>query len=413
MNDLLFCSRDLGDLTRAYPDLIRDEVDSWSENKVLAASETDLINYLVDRYTLDAPKLRPREEWQASSEDTKVDVSHDFRRGGYGRQLLVPGQRITVKVPFDGDTDLLQVRPSTFDFSPSRARVLPRESALELSHSVPQDEANAKGTLQRIDRVIASVEQYLQRVRQDCEGWNSNLPRVATDCIQARKRRLLAQANLLAQLGIPLKRHANSPTSISVPVTRRSRPKAHIPTTPTNAYQPEPAIVEDDYGFILDIISSMATTIERSPSAFARLSEEHIRDHILVSLNGHFDGGATGETFNSQGKTDILIREKDENVFIAECKFWSGQAGLHDAINQLLGYVTWRDTKTALIVFSKNKDFSAVLKTVVECVPNHPNCKSAAKQLGESHFRYVFGQKNDEYRDVHLTVLVFNIPVLY
>ena len=131
-----------------------------------------------------------------------------------------------------------------------------------------------------------------------------------------------------------------------------------------------------------------------------------------MSLNGQFDGGATRETFNSEGKTDILIREKNENAFIAECKFWSGQAGLYEAIDQLLGYVTWRDTKTALIVFSKNKDFTGVLKTIAECVPNHPNCKAAAKQLGETQFRCIFGQKNDENRDVHLTVLVFNIPAL-
>ena len=191
---------------------------------------------------------------------------------------------------------------------------------------------------------------------------------------------------------------------------RRSRPRARIPATPTSAYQPEPAIAEDDYDFILDIISSMAITIERSPAAFARLSEEHIRDHILVSLKGHFEGGATGETFNSQGKTDILIREKDENVFIAECKFWSGQARLYGVIDQLLGYVTWRDTKTALIVFSKNKNFTGVLKSIAECVPNHPNCKRVGKQSRETQFRYVFGQQSDENRDFHLTVLVFHIP---
>jgi len=32
-------------------------------------------------------------------------------------------------------------------------------------------------------------------------------------------------------------------------------------------------------------------------------------------------GKATGETFNRARKTDILLREGDRNVFIAECKF--------------------------------------------------------------------------------------------
>ena len=414
MSDLLFCRKDLSALIRSYPETIRNEVDGWEENKVLAASETDLIGYLEQKYVLDAPELRPREEWQASSEDTKIDVSHDFRRGGYadGRQLLVPGQRVIVKVPFRGDPDLFEFRPSRYDLNPPRATVLVHESALELSFEAPQDESNAQRIQERMDNLITRVERNLERVRQDCEAWNSDLTRVATDCFQARKQRLLEQANLVAQLGIPLTRHADSPDSISIPVTRRRRPKVRVPATPATSFRAEPTIVEDDYGFILDIISKMATTIERSPSTFARLPEEHIRDHILVSLNGYFEGGATGETFNSQGKTDILIREQDVNVFIAECKFWSGQAALHEAIDQLLRYVTWRDTKTALIVFSKNKDFTGVLETIAECVPKHPNCKSAAKQPGETQFRYVFGQKNDENRDIHLNVLVFHIPPL-
>lgn len=37
------------------------------------------------------------------------------------------------------------------------------------------------------------------------------------------------------------------------------------------------------------------------------MGEEHIRDHILVSLYGQFEGAATSETFNRSGKTDILF----------------------------------------------------------------------------------------------------------
>jgi hypothetical protein len=38
--------------------------------------------------------------------------------------------------------------------------------------------------------------------------------------------------------------------------------------------------------------------------------EEDLRQHFLAQLNGHFEGSATGETFNYEGKTDILIRER-------------------------------------------------------------------------------------------------------
>ena len=131
---------------------------------------------------------------------------------------------------------------------------------------------------------------------------------------------------------------------------------------------------------------------------------------ILVSLNGVYEGSATGETFNSTGKTDILIREQGGNVFVAECKIWQGERSLQEAIDQLLGYVTWRDTKTALIVFSKNKDFTNVLTKSSEGVPAHPKYKRTVKTVGETQTRYLFSQKNDVNRDVHVSVLAFDIP---
>ena len=76
-----------------------------------------------------------------------------------------------------------------------------------------------------------------------------------------------------------------------------------------------------------------------------------------MQLNGQYHGAATGETFNCKGKTDILIRHQDKNIFVAECKFWEGYEALIKTTNQLLSYTTWRDTKTALIIFSRRIGF--------------------------------------------------------
>ncbi len=96
----------------------------------------------------------------------------------------------------------------------------------------------------------------------------------------------------------------------------------------------------------LKIMQDMALVMERSPEAFKSMDEEALRQHFLVQLNAQFEGKATGETFNMGGKTDILLREADRNAFIAECKFWKGPKGFGEAIDQLLGYASWRDSKT-------------------------------------------------------------------
>jgi hypothetical protein len=154
----------------------------------------------------------------------------------------------------------------------------------------------------------------------------------------------------------------------------------------------------------------MAQVMERSPSAFVSMDEESLRSHFLVQLNGHYEGQATGETFNYEGKTDILIRSDGKNIFVAECKFWGGSKKLTDTLDQLLSYSCWRDTKVAVIVFNRNKDFSKVLETIRETAKGHPRCKRDLGPQSETSFRYVFSHKDDANREMILTVLAFDIP---
>src|SRR5207248_2156138 len=122
----------------------------------------------------------------------------------------------------------------------------------------------------------------------------------------------------VAALGIPMRRREDAPRTYAAPVVRRKLPTSRL-SGGTPAFKPEPALPMDEYEHILSIVLNMAKVIERSPRRFADMAEEELRDHFLVQLNGQYEGQATGETFNFQGKTDILIRTEGRNVFIAEC----------------------------------------------------------------------------------------------
>jgi hypothetical protein len=167
----------------------------------------------------------------------------------------------------------------------------------------------------------------------------------------------------------------------------------------------------EEYEHILSILSSMVAVIERSPAAFKRMKEEDLRQHFLVQLNGHYEGQATAETFNFDGKTDILIRADDKNVFIAECKFWRGPKTLANAVDQLLGYSTWRDTKTAILLFNRSKNLSDVLAKVPEVMESHSQYKRSVTLKGEAKFRYVLAHRDDPNRELIVTVLVFEVPM--
>ena len=154
----------------------------------------------------------------------------------------------------------------------------------------------------------------------------------------------------------------------------------------------------------------MTHVMERSPTAFAKMGEEDLRQHYLVQLNGHFEGAATGETFNYQGKTDILIRVDDRNIFIGECKIWRGEKAFTETIDQILSYLSWRDTKAAIILFNRNKGLSDVISKVQTTAKAHPHYKHGPKVEGDTRFRYIFGNPSDHKREVILTIMVFDVP---
>lgn len=135
---------------------------------------------------------------------------------------------------------------------------------------------------------------------------------------------------------------------------------------------------------------------------------------LLIILNGHFQGIVTGETFNGTGKTDILIRVEDRNIFIGECKFWKSPATISKTLDRLLGYMVWRDTKGALLLFIRERDASAAIKKAVAEMAKHPRFKQAlATQHDGERYDFLFRSKGDPQREIKLALIPFalsNLP---
>jgi hypothetical protein len=268
---------------------------------------------------------------------------------------------------------------------------------------------DSEAVKRQFEQDLALTRQWMGWVNTDVAQFNGKVRDIARQCVERRKEKLLKDQGLVASLGYPLKRTADVPTTYAAPAVRR---KIHPSPTPKGSapFKPEPSLPMAEYEHILSIVSSMVNVMERSPKAFAHMEEEHLRDHFLVQLNGHYEGQATGETFNGSGKTDILIRVEDKNIFIGECKLWSGPAKLTEAIDQLLGYTCWRDTKTAILIFNRDRNLSTVLGKIPDTVKAHPNYKRPADYKSETGFRFVFGHRDDANRELTLTVLVFEVP---
>jgi hypothetical protein len=387
---------------------LKKKIQELKPDYVLSVSEEDLVKSLTYEYTLVTPEIN-EEEIHIDFGEEQIDVSRDPMRTIYDRSrpFYVNGTRITFIIPFSGDAGLFNVQPQNFTFSSSgsKARIVGNEIHIAYVGTEIRPEI-VKG---RFDQELQLLKQNLANLRAGIDRHNGEIEGEIRNLIDSRKKKLLRDANLVESFGFPVKRRNGAPTTYAVPVQKR-RPNIDRPPAPQGAFKPEPSLAMTDYEEILSIIQNMVRVMEQSPKAFENMGEEDLRTHFLVQLNGQYEGRATGETFNFQGKTDILIREEGQNVFVAECKFWAGEKRLMETIDQLLSYLSWRDTKAAVLIFSRNANFTEVLSKIEAAAPTHPNYKRTIGKLKESTFRYVFYQANDPNREVILTVEAFDVP---
>lgn len=190
------------------------------------------------------------------------------------------------------------------------------------------------------------------------------------------------------------------------------RLKTVIAKSATREAHETPLSDNDVYNKVLQEISYFGQSIEKKSALYQGKDEESLRDLFLTNLERRFDGiTATGETFNFNGKTDILLKraEDSSNVFIGECKIWKGQKKFLEAINQLFDrYLTVRDKRAALIFFVKSGSYSTVLKTIRENVGKHPYYKASENEEGDALYRYLFRLPDDMDANIELAIMAFN-----
>lgn len=384
------------------------KIEALNGDELLNTSTTDLVRHYVNRYTFDVPVIHA-DDLVVDQEETKIDVSQDRNRIIHNRlrPCYINGTTINVEVPFSGNKVGFDIQPSTRNFNNPRARI--RNGVIEFS--VTGTDISAERVKDEIERVLDSINTHLGWLTTDAETYNAGLDNLAMQTIERRKEKLLKDKSLVAGLGFKMKERPGAKETFVAPnVRRKIRPYTPKPSATRDAYCPEPVLADDDYEHILSVLENMTSVMEQSPGAFRKIDEESLRTHFLIQLNGHYSGDATGETFNYEGKTDILIKKDGRNIFIGECKFWTGEKGYLETLGQVLSYLSWRDTKAAVLVFSRNKDFTGVLNKIEESTTKHANCKKLIKKRNESSWTYLFGQKDDANREIFITVQAYNVP---
>ena len=81
-----------------------------------------------------------------------------------------------------------------------------------------------------------------------------------------------------------------------------------------------------------------------------------------------------------------------------------------DSIDQLLRYLSWRDSKCALLIFNQTKNSSAVRQKMHEIMLARAEYRKTVNHDANGDSRYVFVKESDPGREIQVHTMLFDIP---
>ena len=397
---------DLGMTLSKQKKKLAEKVDSFKNEEIMANDLEILANNLYEEFRIDPVEIMDEEFGKRYIGQAKIKKRIEpFFRNYYEKEYVeVDGIIMVFYFPFIGEKDLFKCRASTFSLGGyPDISIEQRFLSLEYEYSLNemQREGAKDDALKKLEQDIKDIRNGISYANKDVESYNASLQKQALQLLEEKKKKVESFFSVANMFEVPVKKSTYAETH--VPLQRKIVPIAH-------EYKKEDvySISDANYADILATIKHMGSTYERTPSSYAMMKEEDLRNTLLAALNGTYLGGAVGEAFRNNGKTDICIEEKNRAAFVAECKMWTGQKSIVDALKQLDSYLTWRDCKTALIYFVRRKDFLAVLQTAEETLRTIPEMRQV-QVVDKNEFKCCMVSTQNPGQQIQVRVMLFNM----
>ncbi len=401
-----FRDMDLSRSLAACKEKMKAKIDSFTNDEIMANDIELLADNIYEQFYIQPVVIHDEDLMRRELKQAKVRRYTDpFFRDAYGREYVdVDGFEMTFYYPYEGETDLFKCRASTFSLS-GYPEITIRQDTIVLKYERTLQEMEREGA---VESVLKSAARDLEQLRSginyannDVSYFNSTLRTDAVKALAEKKKKVESFYSIASMFEVPVTKTEYA--AKHVPMKRNIAPIAH-----KYERQSTYCITDRDYAEILETIKHTGSTYERTPSSYAAMHEEDLRNTLLAALNATYKGDAMGEAFRNKGKTDICIERENRAAFVAECKMWTGQKDVQPAVEQLDSYLTWRDCKTALIYFVRRKDFLRVLSTAEATLRSIPFMRSV-DVVDENEFKCLIASKATPGQLVQVRVMLFNL----
>jgi hypothetical protein len=383
-------------------------LDAISIDQFSVNSDDQIAEFIFSKMELVPLKINRDNAFISKPKETKY-----IQKDPLDREIKNSGVSIEYSLPYSGTSNLWRMRPSRFGLNFPKGEFIPKDGndqigVVRFEMQFPIDDYRAENVKEEIDKNLQNIDEYISYSTIDIESSTPQLHIAIKEKVVQRRNRLGVMKTTTELLNIPISLREEAPDLIPLQLLPKITPSLNK----KGQQAPEYGILNEDYENILKVIRHEGCSYERTPEPFAKHDEEELRDILMSHLNGHYNGLANGEAFRKKGKTDICIEFENRAAFVAECKLWNGDQKLSESVEQLLGYLTWRDCKTSLIIFDKDvAGFKQIQEKIPAVLKQHPYFVREEKAQHPGEWRMAFRSSEDPDRVISVYVFLFNLFV--
>lgn len=256
-------------------------IDGAPVEQIRSQSIDELVAAFVSEFGLVALELTEG-AISVTVEEVPVDVSGDWNRAIFDRSKphYVQGIAATYYVPYIGERDLFRCQPSTFTNTYPYADIGDHEILFRFERA----DSDVAATKRDFDHELVEIRKWLGWIAADVERFNSELPGIALQQLDARMTRLRQVDEGLQSLGILLHQGGQpSPQagamSVGPPAVRSESP----PQVQQQRYDVALSFASEDRSYVEEVaqlLQSSGVTVFYDGFEKAKLWGKNLIDHL-------------------------------------------------------------------------------------------------------------------------------------
>jgi len=190
---ILFAGPDIDDFVADQQQKLKKAYEALPDEQAL---DEQFVIGLKQAFMLEVPRLKP-EEWTSER-----------------KQISPHSVEVTAFIPFDGDPNVFNIRPSSTKATVARGEIVGQEMLIRVTQTAPQFDVAAF-----VKRELGESQWRLESLRGSMEHMSQQLEITLRTCMRQRKRSIDNRLQISANIGIPQRKKVAPPPEPPKPVS--------------------------------------------------------------------------------------------------------------------------------------------------------------------------------------------------